>query len=590
MKWLILFTVCTLAAQDQSGAKYYPLKQIYTGNVAQLTQAWIYHTGDPLTPANKGGRKPALEVTPLFVNETLYISTPQGRVIALDPDTAREKWSFDAKINRNAAYGDFANRGLAYADGRLYFGAIDARLHCLDAANGRPCPDFPAIDLAKGLRIPPREAGEYQQTSPPVVVRGIVVVGSSVADNGRTDMPSGEVRGFDAKTGALRWTWHPIEAPQTGAANAWSLLSADEAAGVVYVPTGSASPDYYGATRPGDNLYANSVVALDALTGKRLWHFQTIHHDLWDYDVASQPTLFTRLGKPAVAVGSKTGHVFLLDRQSGQPLFPVTERPVPQSDAPGEAASPTQPFPSRPASLAPQHLEAAEAWGPTEADRAACEAQIKGLRNEGIFTPPSEKGSLVYPGNIGGLAWGGLAWDPSNNLLIAPANRLAAAVRLIPQENFEKVRAASPGWETTRQRGARFAMQRQILVSPSGTPCTPPPWATLSAIDTVTGQLRWQVPLGALNGNDRLGAPHLGGPIVTAGGLVFIGATMDASMRAFSVLNGAELWRAKLPTGARATPMTFQTAAGKQYVVIAAGGHDNPFSPVGDSIVAFRLP
>ena len=590
MRLPLLAFLPALLAQDQTGAKYFPFKQINAANVNRLTQAWIYRTGESLAPAAKGGRRPALEVTPLFLNETLYVSTPQGRVIALDPETAKEKWVFDAKINRNASYGDFANRGLAHANGRLYLATIDARLICLDAKTGRPSAGFQTVDLTKGLRIPPREAGEYEQTSPPVVVRGIVVVGSAIADNGRVDMPSGEVRGFDAATGALRWTWHPLETKGVGGANAWSLISADEKAGAVFVPTGSASPDYYGGNRPGDNLYANSVVALDALTGKRLWHFQTVHHDLWDYDVASQPALFTQRGINAVAVGSKTGHIFLLNRETGKPLFPVEERPVPPSDAPGEQASPTQPFPTRPASLAPRKLEAAEAWGPTEVDRAACEALIKGLRNEGIFTPPSEKGTLVYPGNIGGLAWGGMAWDPENNLIIAPANRLAAAVRLVKQEDFEKVRANSPGWETTRQAGTRFAMSRTILLSPGGVPCTPPPWATLSAIDTITGQLRWQVPLGSLNGDARLGAPHLGGPIVTAGGLVFIGATMDSYVRAFSVNNGTELWRAKLPTGARATPMTFQTANGKQYVVIAAGGHDNPFSPTGDSIVAFRLP
>jgi len=590
MRFLWLIFVPGLLAQDQTGAKYYPFKQITAANVQQLAQAWVYKTGESLEPAKRGGRRPALEVTPLFLNDTLYISTPKGRVVALEPETGKEKWVFDAKINMDASYGDFANRGIAHANGRLYLATIDARLFCLDAKSGKPCAEFQTVDLTKGLRIPPKEAGEYEETSPPVVVRGIVVVGSAIADNGRVDMPSGEVRGFDAVRGALKWTWHPMEMKGVGGANAWSLISGDEEAGMVFVPTGSASPDYYGGNRPGANLYANSVVALDARTGERRWHFQTVHHDLWDYDVASQPALFTRRGVKAVAVGSKTGHVFLLNRETGAPLFPVEERAVPASDAEGEQASPTQPFPTRPAALSPQRLESSEAWGPTEADRSACEAMMKGLRNEGIFTPPSERGTLVYPGNVGGLAWGGMAWDPENNLIVAPANRLAAAVRLVKQEDFAKVRANSPGWETTRQAGARFAMSRTILLSPSGVPCTPPPWATLSAIDTITGQLRWQVPLGALNGDARLGSPHLGGPIVTGGGLVFIGATMDAYVRAFNVMNGAELWRAKLPTGARATPMTFQTAGGKQYVVIAAGGHDNPFSPVGNSIVAFRLP
>jgi len=616
----------TFYGRDAGGSKYSPLRQINRENVKSLQHAWTYRTGDSLERAKRGGRRPAFEATPLFVDGVLFFSTPNGRVIALDLESVQAPWTFDARIEFDASYGDFANRGLAtWLDPqlgdqdpcrrRLYLASIDARLISLDARTGRPCSGFGSngeIDLKKGLRILPHEAGEYEQTSPPLVIRGLVVVGSAIADNTRVSMPSGEVRAFDARTGQLKWTWHPIpvsrddpatgswnaeSARQTGGANAWSILSGDEERGLVFVPTGSASPDYYGGLRAGDNLYANSVVALRAEDGRRIWHFQTVHHDLWDYDVASQPALFTlRRGGaevPAVTAGSKTGHLFLLHRETGRPLFPVEERPVPASDVPGEKASPTQPFPVRPPALVPHRLDPEDAWGPTESDRKHCQDQIAAWRNDGIFTPPSLRGSVVYPGNIGGLAWGGVAWDPNRNLLIVPANRLAAAVRLVPQKDFDSVRRNSPDWETTRQRGTPYAMSRTILRSPSGLPCTPPPWSTLSAIDTTSGQIRWQVPLGSLDvpgySGVEVGGPHLGGPIVTGGGLVFIGATLDPHIRAFDVASGSELWRAKLPSGARSTPMTF-LSKGKQYVVIAVGGHDHLLSPPSDTLVAFRLP
>ncbi len=597
---------------EDLASQYSPLAQIRRENVKQLKVAWTYRTGEPLAPAKGGGRPPAFEATAVFFEGLLYVSTPYGRVAALDPETGKERWSFDSQIDRNGSYGDFATRGVVTwrdaakdAKGacreRVFFASIDARLFALDAASGARCLGFGAkgvIDLKVGLRRAPEYVGEYEETSPPAVVDDLVVVGSAIADNHRADAPTGEVRAFDARTGVLRWTWDPLAAnPNAGAANAWSRIVVDPERHLVLVPTGSPSPDYYGGLRPGDNRYANSVVALRTRTGEMAWHFQTVHHDLWDYDVASPPALFSvkRAGRvlPAVAVGSKTGHLFLLDRETGQPLFPVEERPVPKSDVPGEQAAATQPVPSLPAPLAPQRLTVADAWGATDADRQWCREQIAGLRSEGIFTPPSLRGSLVVPGNIGGLHWGGVAFAPEPGLLIAPTNRLAAVVRLVPQAEVDAYRKDHPTYETTRQRGAPYAMSRTFLLAPSGLPCNAPPFGTLTAVDAATGKTRWEVPLGKLPVPGALpewGSINLGGPLATAGGLVFIGAALDPVLRAFDVESGAELWQGALPASARSVPMTFLGQSGRQYVVIAAGGHDLKFGPLDNALVAFALP
>ena len=610
-----LSVFCLLAisgAVAQEPSQFSPLDQIEPGNVGQLRVAWTYRTGEPVTPLPGRGKTPGFEPTPIYTDGLLYIGTPYGKAIAIEPETGQERWVFDAQIDREGNYGDFANRGVAtWLDGqaeqgepcrrRIFFASIDARLFALDAATGVPCDGFGdggRIDLTAGLRRGPSYVGEYQSTSPPAIIGDLVVVGSAIADNNRRDAPSGEVRAFDARTGRLRWRWEPLpENLNAGGANAWSRIVADSERGLLFVPTGSASPDYFGGLRPGDNRFANSVVALHAETGKVAWHFQTVHHDLWDYDVASPPALFTAMrdGRevPGVAVGSKTGHLFLLHRETGAPLFPVEERPVPESDVAGEKASPTQPFPALPVSLAPQELTADEAWGPTEEDRAYCREQIAALRNEGIFTPPSLRGSLVVPGNIGGLHWGGMAHDPERGLLVAPSNRFAAVVRLVPRGEFEDHRKRNPDWETTGQSGTPFAMSRRFLRSPSGLPCNPPPFGALTAIDVNTGRVRWEVPLGQLPMQGALpewGSINLGGPLVTGGGLLFIGATLDPVMRAFDVESGKKVWQGTLPASARAVPMTFTAPSGKQYVVIAAGGHDDDFGPLNNAIVAFALP
>ncbi len=549
----------------------------------KLTQAWIYDTGDSLNPA-KRGRPPALEATPVYRAGKLFISTPWGTVAALDASSGKEIWRRDLRVNKDGDYGDFVSRGVTLGERYLYTGTVDGRLVCLNQNDGSPCPRFGAsgeIDLTRGLRRKPQWVGEYEITSPPVVFAGLVITGSGIADNSRADMASGEVRAFDAETGALRWTFHPLdEQSKAGGANTWSRITLDASTGLIFLPTGSASPDYYGGERPGDNRHANSVVAIEARTGKVKWTFQTVHHDIWDYDVASPPELFVHKGKKAIAVGSKSGHLFLLDRLTGKPLFPVEERKVPASDVEGETASPTQPIPTQPKALVKQQVSPVDVWRRNEADYNACLATLNSLRNEGVFTPPSLRGTLVVPGNIGGLHWGGTVYAPKANVLVTPVNDLPAIITLIPQPQYDAEKQKYPERETTRQRGARFAMSRRFFTAPSGTPCLAPPWGHLVGIHADTGQLAWKVKLG-----DWL---NLGGPAISRDGYVFIGADFSPYLRAFDPRDGKSIGEWQLPTSARATPMTY-VHEGVEYVAIAAGGHDAPMSKLDTKIVVFRI-
>jgi quinoprotein glucose dehydrogenase len=544
------------------------------------------------------GKASAFETTPLYADGTLYVTTAFGRVIALDPDKGTQKWAFDPRIDTHAGYGDFANRGVAtWRDAKtgartIFIATIDARLFALDAVTGHPLPGFADdghIDLKQGLRLPVQSNSEYEETSAPAVIGDAIVVGSGIADNIRTDMPSGEVRAYDVRSGKLLWTFDPMPGTRTGAANSWSGITPDPENNLVFVPTTSPSPDYYGGERKGNNQYADSVVALNAATGKVVWAFQTVHHDLWDYDVAAPPALITVKGKPAVAAASKTGNLFILDRLTGKPVFGVEERPVPQSDVPGEETSPTQPFPVLPAHLGPTRTQP---WRATEEDKKWCTEQISKLRYDGMFTPPSLRGSLQFPGNIGGVAWGGVAFDPKTSTLFVPYNRLSAVVRLLPRADLAKAADERPDWEIGRQQGTPYAMQRIFLLSPKGSPCTEPPFGMLAAIDADTGRLKWEVPIGYLPwlGEHReWGSPALGGAIVVDG-LVFLGATFDPWLKAYDVVTGKEVWRGKLPASARATPMTFRSPGGKRYIVIAAGGHDVPGAQLSDALVAFTIP
>jgi quinoprotein glucose dehydrogenase len=610
--------------RDPGGQRFSPLSSINRSNVKSLKVAWTFRTGDAYTPPD-GSKSTQFEATPLYVDGTLFVATPLGRIIAIDPVTGKQRWAYDSHVNRDMGYGDFATRGVSTwkspsGHRLIYIATIDARLIAVDATSGEPCRDFGAggvVNLRQGLRLKPHGFADYEETSPPAVVGNTLVVGSGIADNGWTDEASGEVRAFDTATGKLKWTWDPIpqdpgavgaetwkkgSAQRTGAANAWSVIAVDPIRKLVFVPTGSASPDYYGGERVGDNLFANSVVALRAETGERVWHFQTVHHDLWDYDVAAPPLLFDihRNGKtiPAIAIGSKTANLFILNRETGAPIFGVEERPVPKSDVLGEVSSRTQPFPLKPAPVSSQSMSANDAFGIDDSDREWCRAEISKLRTGSIFMPPSLQGNLFMPGNVGGQNWGGMTYDPIHDLLILPTSHLAAEVRLIPRSDFESTRESerhrklNGDWEFAPQRGTPYGMMRRFLLSPKRIPCTAPPWGTLVAISASTGEKKWEVPLGQLSPKlpASFGSLSLGGPISTAGGLVFVGGTLVPALYAFDVETGQQLWKADLPSSAKATPMTFRGPDGKQYVVVSAGGFGiSDLSPLGDYLVAFSL-
>jgi quinoprotein glucose dehydrogenase len=600
---------------DAGGTRYSPLTQITRANVSRLKVAWTFHTGD-VSQGRDGRPRSGFETTPIVVDRTLYLTTPFNRVIALDPETGAQRWAFDPGVDLRGAYGDgLINRGVAtWLDDarraglpcrrRLFEATLDARLIALDAATGSPCVDFGEKGQVSLRNVPAYETAAYHMTSPPVVIDGLVIVGSAINDNSRARMPSGVVRAFDARTGAERWAWDPIpasEAAQSGAANAWSIMAVDLQRHLVFVPTGSASPDYFGGQRPGDNRWANSIVALRAGTGEVVWGFQLVHHDLWDYDTASPPVLatLTRSGRsmPVVVQGNKTGFLFVLARDTGQPIFRIEERQVPRSDVPGEVASPTQPFPTAPPPVVPQTFGPDDAWGATAADRDRCLAQLSGLRNEGLFTPPSVAGSLVMPGMIGGMNWSGSAFDAARGLLVANANVLPAKVRVIPRAQFNDRSLRSEDGEYAMQAGTPYGMFRRFVQAPSALPCNRPPWGLLTAVDLTAGTIRWQVALGSMQdfGGTQppvpAGSVSFGGSIITAGGLVFIAGTYDPHLRAFDVETGRELWKGELPASGHATPITYQLqSTGKQYVVIAAGGHAKVAEErLGDALVAFAL-
>jgi len=612
---------------DAGGSRFSNASQINHDNLDRLAAVWTFRTGET-GQGFSSGYKHSFQATPILHGGTLFFSTAFNQVFAIDAQRGEERWRFDAEIDSDTHYSEVANRGVAYwldrssAPGqacreRIFVGTLDARLIALDAATGKRCSGFAdngETELKKALREEDRGLA-YPVTSPPVIIGDTVVLGSGMIDNWKAHLGLGTVWAYDARSGELRWKWHAIprdsgadnaadwqaeQAAKTGTANVWAPLSVDGERGLVFASTGSASPDYYGGERLGNNRHANSLVALEAGSGEVRWSQQLVHHDLWDFDIASQPVLaeIERDGAvvPVVIQPTKMGMLFTFHRDTGEPFFPIEEREVPGSDIHGEQAWPTQPFPAAPPPLVPHAITVDDAWGMSPWDRGKCREAIASLRSEGIYTPPSLEGTVMIPGNAGGSNWGGIAWHPQRQIAVANTMHLPFIVALIPRDEFESERDSGkfPNTEFSPQTGTPYGMRRTPLISPIGLPCVEPPWGTLAGVDMAAGKILWQVPLGTtrdqspLPFGSNMGMPNTGGPLVLKNGLIFIGAAMDNYLRAFDIGNGEELWRGRLPAGGQATPMTYQLN-GRQYVVIAAGGHGGMGTTRGDYLVAFAL-
>ncbi len=639
-----LFAAATAYAEDWQhyggdggGSHYSSLAQINRDNVQDLTLAWSYRTGD-IERYPERRALAALNVTPIMLPESagqsLVLCASMNRVIALDPLTGKERWSYDPEIILGPMDNKFLCRGVAYWDDtaaepdavckhRVFTGTKDLRLIAIDARTGKPCEDFGArgtVDIRPDIYedVPNLREGDVQFSAPPVVISDLVIIGA--ADNTkiwRADNPSGEIRAFDARTGEPRWSFDPIprtaddpaasdwtaEAMRTtGGANVWSMMSVDPERGLVFLPTATAGPNNFGGLRPGDNRYANSVVALNAADGSVAWHFQTLHHDVWDLDLPAQPMLvdLKRDGKivPVVIQITKQGLTFVLHRETGEPIFGVEERPVPTDGVPGEVLSPTQPFPVKPDPLGSQRFTPDDAWGFTFFDRNACRKKFAAFGRTGQYEPPSFEGTLI-PGAMNN--WGGGAYDPERSLLIVPVSEIPMYFRIkrtedVTPEEWSKPRQGPLG-PPIEMAGTPYAFEYGPVMSPSFAPCISPPWGELAAIDLSgdTGT-RWRFPLGTLEKLMPIplplpyGTPLAGGPTVTAGGLVFIGASSDEKFRAFDIDTGEKLWEVDTPASAMATPMTYEIN-GRQFVVVAAGGHMfKGFQNISDYIVAYALP
>lgn len=597
------------------GTRFSPLTQIDPANVAGLEVAWTYRSGEPADAATAG------ESTPIKIGDTVYTCTPHNIVVALDAQTGAVRWRHDPKIDRAIVYPLKTCRGVSYyaapsgtaeCPTRIIGGTIDSRVYALDAATGAECKGFGRggyVSLLEGIGH--TEAARVYETSAPTVVQGHIVVGSLVNDNIDLDMPSGVVRSFDAIDGHLQWAWDAgaperVGAPPEGRTytrstpNAWTTFAADEALGLVYVPTGNPSPDMWGVKRrPFDEQFGSSIVALDLATGRPRWAFQTVHHDLWDYDVAAQPTLVeldTPSGRrPALIQATKRGELFVLDRRTGEAIVPVAERAVPQHGLPEDWLSPTQPFSAL--ALPQPTVSETAMWGVTPLDQLACRIQFRMSRYQGIFTPPGTAPTIEMPGLTGVVDWGGVSFDLDRGILVTNYMSLPWRGRLIPRAEVTKEFAASP--IATAAKGTPYAWQFGPWLSALQIPCFEPPWGSLIAIDIATQHVLWNRPLGTAVDSGpfgipshipiEIGVPALSGTMTTRSGLVFISGTVDQYVRAIDLASGRELWRARLPAGGQATPMTYM-AGGRQFVVVTAGGQTLMRTKYGDYTIAFALP
>jgi glucose dehydrogenase len=583
---------------DPGGMRYSPLEQLTPANVGRLHRAWTYHTGET-------GRQ--FETTPIVAGGTMFLTTQMGCVVALVPETGKELWSFDPKIGRSKE-----SRGVSYWPGdsstppRILLATGDARLIALDAKTGAPVPSFGdngQVNLRTGVadRFP---KAAYGITSPPAMYRDLVIVGPNTQE-GPSLGPSGDPRAFSARTGKLIWRFHTV--PQPGEAgndtwgpdgwkdragpSSWGLINIDTERGLVFLSTGNPADSFYGGDRKGTNLYANCVLALDAATGELRWHYQIVHHDIFDYDVTGDPTLVEAVQNgrriPAIAQITKMGLLFVLDRMTGKPVWGAEERPVPPSDVPGEHAWPTQPFPLKPPPLARTSIRRDELTHRTAEAERYCRELFDKLRVGSLYTPYGMKTTLVFPGAMGGGNWGGVSFDPSLGYVFVNTSNMGAIGHMVAS-------AAGAAMPYRNESGyARF-------LDPDHYPCQQPPWGELSAVDMATGDIAWKVTLGnfdelAAQGMKNTGTPNVGGTIATAGGLVFVAATNDARLRAFDSRTGKELWAGRLDASGNATPITYRGRDGQQYVVIAAGGPahlrnvGDTSEDAADSVIAFSL-
>ncbi|PNG37099.1 MULTISPECIES: glucose/quinate/shikimate family membrane-bound PQQ-dependent dehydrogenase [Pseudomonas] len=628
--------------RTEFGDRYSPLKQITPANIGKLQEAWRIRTGD--MPTAKDPVEITNQNTPLKVNGKLYACTAHSQVLALDPDTGKEIWRFDPQIQgpngddfrgwahmtcRGVSYYDEANfknadaisqpatlspAGQAIAAScprRLFLPTADARLIAINADTGKVCEDFGnkgAVDLKAG--IGPFTPGGYYSTSPAAITRNLVIIGGHVTDNESTNEPSGVIRAFDAHDGHLVWNWDsgnpdetaPLPEGQTytrNSPNMWSLASVDEKLGMVYLPLGNQMPDQWGGNRTaGAEKFSAGTVALDIDTGKLRWNYQFTHHDLWDMDVGSQPTLLdmkTADGvKPALIQPTKQGSLYVLDRRDGTPIVPIREVPAPTGAVEGDHTAPTQARSDL--NLLPPPLDEKAMWGATPFDQMLCRIQFKELRYEGQYTPPSVQGSLIYPGNVGVFNWGSVSLDPVRQLLFTSPNYMAFVSKLVPRAEVaadSKRESETSGVQPNT--GAPYAVIMHPFMSPLGVPCQAPAWGYVAGIDLTTNKVVWK----HKNGTSRdsspipiglpIGVPSMGGSMVTGGGVGFLSGTLDQYIRAYDVKNGKELWKSRLPAGGQATPMSYTGKDGQQYVLVVVGGHGSLGTKMGDYIIAYKL-